>query len=55
MDYQSKLYHYQYVEQRSIIYIDESGLALDAPRDHGYSLLIEHLDQNYWMPIYLAV
>jgi transposase len=26
------------VEQRSIIYIDESGFSTDAPRDYGYSL-----------------
>jgi len=28
---------YEYFEHRPIIYIDESGFALDAPRTHGYS------------------
>ena len=28
---------YERIEQRSIIYIDESGFAVDAPRNQGYS------------------
>lgn len=28
---------YEDVEQRPIVYLDESGFALDAPRTHGYS------------------
>jgi len=29
---------YELIEQRPIIYIDESGFAVDSPRDRGYSL-----------------
>jgi hypothetical protein len=28
---------YQYIEKRPIVYLDESGFAVDAPRIHGYS------------------
>ena len=29
---------YQYLEKRPIVYVDESGFAVDRPRDRGYSL-----------------
>lgn len=28
---------YEYFEKRPIVYLDESGFAVDAPRTHGYS------------------
>ena len=31
------MFRYEVVEQRPIIYVDESGFALDSPRDKGYS------------------
>lgn len=37
-EFQNQLFHYQQLEQRNIIYIDESGFATDAPRDYSYSL-----------------
>lgn len=37
-EFQNHLFHYQQLEQRNIIYIDESGFATDAPRDYSYSL-----------------
>lgn len=35
--FQHKLYRYEFIEKRSIIYLDESGFAVDAPRAKGYS------------------
>jgi transposase len=31
------LYYYEFIEKRPIVYIDESGFAVDAPRENGYS------------------
>jgi transposase len=28
---------YEYIDKRSIVYVDESGFALDSPRTHGYA------------------
>lgn len=36
-DFIAKLYQYETVQQHTVIYIDESGFALDAPREKGYS------------------
>jgi transposase len=35
--FQLKIFQYEFVEKRPIVYIDESGFAVDAPRDRGYS------------------
>ena len=35
--FQLKIFRYEFMEQGPIVYVDESGLALDAPRDRGYS------------------
>lgn len=35
--FQLKLFCYEFIDKRPIVYIDESGFALDAPRDKGYS------------------
>ncbi|WP_223549636.1 hypothetical protein [Aestuariivivens sp. NBU2969] len=35
--FQLKIFHYEFVEKRPIVYIDESGFAVDAPRNYGYS------------------
>lgn len=34
----SNLFYYEFIEKRPIVYIDESGFAVDAPRENGYSL-----------------
>lgn len=36
--FQAKMIWYECVDQRPIVYVDESGFALDQPRTHGYSL-----------------
>lgn len=35
--FQLKLLRYEFIEKRPIIYLDESGFAVDAPREKGYS------------------
>ncbi|UZO79419.1 IS630 family transposase [Aquimarina sp. ERC-38] len=35
--FQLKIFRYEFVEKRPIVYLDESGFAFDAPRNHGYS------------------
>ncbi len=35
--FQGKLLWHQYFEKRPIVYLDESGFAVDTPRPHGYS------------------
>ena len=37
LDFQVKLLIYECIEQRPIVYIDESGFAVDDPRTRGYS------------------
>ncbi|WP_317174716.1 transposase [Chryseobacterium antibioticum] len=32
------MFFYEFIDQRPIIYLDESGFAMDAPRPKGYSL-----------------
>ena len=32
-----QLFSYETVGQRAVVYIDESGFSVDAPRDSGYS------------------
>lgn len=36
--FQLKIFRYEFVERRTVIYVDESGFAVDSPRDRGYSL-----------------
>ena len=36
--FQLKIFKYEYIEKRTIVYLDESGFAMDAPRTSGYSL-----------------
>lgn len=38
---------YEDVEQRPIVYLDESGFAHDAPRTHGYSLRGERCHSSH--------
>lgn len=33
-----KLFKYEWIDKRPIVYLDESGFCVDAPRDRGYSL-----------------
>ena len=35
--FQTRIRWYEDIEQRPIVYLDESGFAVDAPRTHGYS------------------
>lgn len=35
--FQTRIQWHEKIEMRSIMYIDESGFAIDAPRTHGYS------------------
>lgn len=35
--FQLKIFKYEFIEARPIVYVDESGFALDSPRDNGYS------------------
>jgi len=35
--FQLKLFRYEVLEKRPIVYLDESGFAVDTPRDRGYS------------------
>ena len=35
--FQVKMIRYEFFEKRPIVYLDESGFAVDAPRTHGYS------------------
>ena len=35
--FQLKIFQYEFVENRPIVYVDESGFAFDVPRDRGYS------------------
>ena len=35
--FQATMVKYEYFDQRPIVYVDESGFALDAPRTHGYT------------------
>jgi len=39
VQFQTRVRWYEDVEQRPIVYLDESGFALDAPRTHGYSCI----------------
>lgn len=34
--FQLKIFQYEFIEKRPIVYVDESGFAMDAPRDRGY-------------------
>jgi transposase len=36
--FQLKIFRYEFIEKRPIVYLDESGFAMDAPRNNGYSL-----------------
>lgn len=36
--FQLKIFRYEFVDKRPIVYVDESGFSVDAPRDRGYSL-----------------
>ncbi len=36
--FQTKIFKYECIEKRPIVYLDESGFALDNPRNEGYSL-----------------
>ena len=36
--FQLRIFRYEFVEKRPIVYVDESGFAVDAPRNKGYSL-----------------
>lgn len=38
MIFQLKIFRYEFIEQRPIVYIDESGFAVDTSRDGGYSI-----------------
>ncbi len=33
-----KIFQYEFVEKRPIVYVNESGFAVDTPRNYGYSL-----------------
>ena len=33
-----KIFRYEFIEKRPIVYLDESGFGVDAPRESGYSL-----------------
>ena len=35
--FQEKLFQYRFIEKRPIVYLDESGFAVDMPRERGYS------------------
>ena len=35
--FQEKLFQYRFIEKRPIVYLDESGFAVDMPREKGYS------------------
>lgn len=35
--FQLKIFKYEFVDKRPIVYVDESGFAVDAPRNGGYS------------------
>lgn len=35
--FQLKLFRYEVIEKRPVIYLDESGFAVDVPRENGYS------------------
>lgn len=35
--FQLKIFCYEFIDKRPIVYVDESGFAVDAPRDCGYS------------------
>lgn len=37
LQFQTRIRWYEDIERRSIVYLDESGFALDAPRTHGYT------------------
>lgn len=37
MIFQLKIFKYEFIDKRPIVYVDESGFAVDAPRDGGYS------------------
>lgn len=32
------MHQYEFIDKRPIVYLDESGFSVDAPRDRGYSL-----------------
>jgi transposase len=36
--FQLKIFRYEFIDNRPIVYVDESGFAVDAPRNSGYSL-----------------
>jgi len=36
--FQLRIFRYEFIEKRTIVYLDESGFAMDAPRNSGYSL-----------------
>jgi transposase len=35
--FQTRIEWYEKIEQRHVVYLDESGFAVDAPRTHGYT------------------
>lgn len=35
--FQLKIFRYEFIDKRPIVYVDESGFAVDSPRDSGYS------------------
>jgi hypothetical protein len=37
VEFEAELHQYEQVEKRPVIYMDESGFSVDAPRDRGYS------------------
>lgn len=37
IQFQMRIQWYEKIEERSIVYLDESGFAVDSPRTHGYS------------------
>ena len=38
MIFQLKIFKYEFLDKLTVVYVDESGFALDAPRNRGYSL-----------------
>jgi len=37
LTFQQKLFQYEFIDKRPIVYLDESGFAVDMPRERGYS------------------
>jgi hypothetical protein len=49
VQFQTRVQWHEGVEKRPIVYLDESGFAVDAPRTHGYSLKGKRCyDQKDW-------